>query len=544
MRILIGGAWPYANGSLHIGHLAALLPGDVLARYHRQKGDEVSYVSGSDCHGTPVVLRARQEGLSPREVSDKYHLEFSDCFRRLGFSYDHYGKTSDPGHKAFVTEFHRTMYDQGYVYEKEEEQAYCEHCGQFLPDRFITGTCPLCGGKARGDQCEACNGILEPERLIDSRCGLCGHEPVFRRTRHLYLAITRLKEKLEDYLALHPGWRRNAFEATKRYIREGLRDRAITRDLDWGIDVPREGYEEKRIYIWWENVLGYLSASLAHANETGRDIQALWGKDAKHYFVHGKDNIPFHTIILPSLLLAHGGGWRLPDEIISSEHLTLEGRKISTSADWAIWVKDIVGCYNPDTIRYFFLTNGPEKRDSDFSWREFIHTNNGELLGAYGNLVNRTLVFVHKSFGGIIPEGTTDENIQRTLRESYERTGALIEKGEFKAALSGVFDCIRGMNKYFDEERPWVTIREDRAKCADTLYNCANAIQNLAVLLHPFLPFSSEKVLGWLGGSDEWQYRQVKPGQAVGAISILFERLHPDVIEKELGQLGKKTRRG
>jgi methionyl-tRNA synthetase len=351
MKILIGGAWPYANGSLHIGHIAALLPADVLARYHRAIGDDVYFVSGSDCHGTPVAIRAKQENKSPQEISDFYHDEFCQCFDKLGFSYDVYTKTSSDEHKTFVKDFHAKMYEGEFVYESDEPQAYCEYCKTVLVDRLVIGKCPICGDNARGDQCDSCGSVLEPKSIKEPKCSVCGEIPRFKETKHLFVAVSKLEYKLKDFINHHPKWRKNAIAFSNRYINEGLRDRAITRELDWGIDVPQIGYEDKKIYIWAENVLGYLSASKVEAEKRGESFQELWGDNSKHYYVHGKDNIPFHTIILPSLLIANGESWHLPDEIISSEYLTLEGRKISTSQNYAIWIKDIVDRYNPDSLR-------------------------------------------------------------------------------------------------------------------------------------------------------------------------------------------------
>lgn len=538
MNVLIAGAWPYANGSLHIGHLAALLPGDVLARYFRAKGDTVYYVSGSDCHGTPVAIRAKQENRTPEEISDYYHREFSECFDRLGFSYDLYGKTSSNKHKDFVREFHRTMYRGPYIYEKAVPQAYCEHCGQFLADRFVVGKCPKCGADARGDQCDACGAVLDPETLNDPICSLCGRKPKFRESSQLYLAISRLQKELNRFIDIHPNWRKNAVSFSRRYIDEGLRDRAVTRDLDWGIDVPKAGFEGKKIYIWAENVLGYLSMSYAVAKERGQSFEALWGKDAKHYYVHGKDNIPFHTIILPSLLLAKGGNWHLPDKIISSEYLTLEGRKISTSRNWAIWVKDIVDRYNPDAIRYFFIANGPEKRDTDFSWHEFINTNNGELVGAYGNFVNRTLAFVTKYFDRIVPVGKLNDTIVAKINNVFEKIDEKIEQGELKSALDTAFELVRFGNKYFDAERPWITRTEDLLQCQDTIYNCVQLIANFAVLLDPFLPFSSKKIRNALHITNEWEPHFVQANFSIPDPKLLFERIDKKVEQEEIAKLG------
>ena len=360
-KILIAGAWPYANG-LHIGHIAALLPGDILARYYRAKSvaegdseDRVFYVSGSDCHGTPITIKAKQEGKTPYEISEFYHQEFTEVFRKLGFSYDLYGKTTSETHVGFVKDFHSELYKSRYVYEKTAPQAYCPTCQKVLTDRLVKGNCPSCGKDTKGEQCDACGAVLEAENIHEPVCAECGSGLVFQNTKQLYLAVSKLETELREFLDSHKNWRKNAIAFTKRYIDEGLRDRAVTRDLDWGIDVPKAGYEDKKIYIWAENVLGYLSMSNALAKERGIPFEEVWGENARHYYVHGKDNIPFHTIILPSLLLAQGSKYRLPDDIISSEHLTLSGKKISTSQNWLISAKYIAERYNPDSISYFFI---------------------------------------------------------------------------------------------------------------------------------------------------------------------------------------------
>lgn len=536
-NILIGGAWPYANGSLHIGHIAGLLPGDILARYHRAIGDNVYFVSGSDCHGTPVAIRAKQENRTPQEISDFYHEEFVECFKKLGFSYDVYTKTSSDAHKNFVREFHRKLYDSPYVYEKEVPQAYCRNCDTFLADRFVSGKCPKCGKDTRGDQCDACGTVLEPETLIEPICTVCGRPVSFKNSKHLYIAITKLQPELKTLVDSHPEWRKNAIAFTNRYIDDGLRDRALTRDLEWGIKVPKDGYENKTIYIWAENVLGYLSASKVAAEKGNTDFYELWGKDAKHYYVHGKDNIPFHTIILPSLLLGNGKGWHLPDQIVSSEYLTLEGRKISTSQNYAIWVKELLDNYEADSIRYFFIANGPEKKDADFSWREYVHSHNGELLGAYGNFVNRSLAFISKYCNGIVPNGIDNPDLNIQIDEIFISVGKQIENGNFRDAIDEIFDFVRNANKFFDTEQPWITRNTDKTACDNTLYQCVQIIANLAVLLSPFLPFSSEKVLKWLNISNKWERKLISAGYALPKIEILFQRIDKKVIEIETEKL-------
>lgn len=540
MKILIGGAWPYANGSLHIGHLAGLLPADIIARYHRLKGDDVYFVSDSDCYGTPVAIRAKTENRTPKEISNGYHREFCDCFEKLGFSFDRYGKTTDETHISFVQDFHKKLYQSPYVTERTVPQAYCETCGTWLADRFVHGICPDCGNEARGDQCDACGRVLESESLIDPVCSLCDNTPVFRESTRLFIEISKLEKELRDFINSHPEWRKNAIAFGNRYIDEGLRDRAITRDLSWGIDVPKTGYEDKKIYIWAENVLGYLSQSYAVCQERGTDFQKLWGPDARHYYVHGKDNIPFHIIILPALLLANGSGYHLPDEIISSEYLTLEGNKISTSRNYAIWLKDIVGRYHPDSLRYYLTASGPEKRDADFSWEEFYHHHNSELLGGYGNFINRNLSFVQKYFDGCIPDGTPDEYLTAKTEDIFASTGSRIERGALKEALGEIFELVRYGNKYFDTNKPWETRNSDIPSCQNTIFNCIQLIANLAVLLSPILPFSSQTVCQWLDLKPRWERQTIKGGTHLPPTGILFERLDKKIIEEERSRLPAK----
>lgn len=523
--IIIGGAWPYANGSLHIGHIASLLPGDVLARYFRAKGKCVFYVSGSDCHGTPITIRAKQEYLPPDVISEHYHREFCDVFGKLGFSYDLYTKTSDTRHKEFVTEFHKKLYSSDYIEERTVKQAFCPSCNKVLTDRLVTGICPACGSATRGDQCDTCGEALDADTVIDARCADCGTSLSFGETTQLFLLISKLKSELSELLDSHPFWRKNAIAFTKRYIDEGLRDRAISRDLDWGIDVPKPGYEDKKIYIWAENVLGYLSATAVLCSKRGIDFKEAYGKNSRHYYVHGKDNIPFHTIILPSLLLAHGEGLHLPDDIISSEYMTLEGRKISTSQNWAVWAKELAAEYNPDSIRYFFISNGPEKRDTDFSFREFKKKNNSELAGAWGNFVNRTLAFAVKYLDCQVPSVTVDAELKERIQSLFESVGAKIEKGIFREALEEIFEAVHFGNTYYDAKQPWKTRTAAPEECRNTIGNCVYLIANIAILLHPFLPFSSSKVSEWLGVSTKWEAQDIGVSVIQKDISILFSKI-------------------
>ncbi|WP_433938012.1 methionine--tRNA ligase [Paenibacillus lautus] len=541
-NIFIGGAWPYANGSLHLGRLASLLPGDVLARYFRAKGDRVLYVSGSDCHGTPVAVQAIQEGVTPGDIADRYHAEFAKCFAQLGFSYDLYTRTDQAFHHGVVQELFLKLLDNGHLYRKTVLQTYCETDRRFLPDRYVEGDCPVCGSRARGDQCDACSTMLDPSDLTNRTCNICGNPPVERPTEHFYVSLSHFQAELADDLSNAQGWRDNAVHMTRRYLEEGLQDRAATRDLTWGVDVPVPGFEDKKIYVWIEAVSGYLSASKQWAAETGGDWEPFWRKgqdEVTAYYVHGKDNIPFHTLIWPALLKG-AGDLHQPDRIISCEYMTLEGKKFSTSRSWAIWVPDLLSRYQPDSVRYFLLANGPEKRDADFSWREFIHSHNGELLGAFGNLVNRTLVFANKSFDGKVPEGVISEEWQDRVEALYRQAGALIEDGRLKEALELIFSVVRQANKYFDERKPWIQVKEDRADCGTTLYTCILIIANLANLLQPFIPFSCDRIRDFLSlEPPAWKWCHVPAGRPIHGVELLFERIDPSRIEEESRRLGE-----
>ncbi len=542
MSIFIGGAWPYANGSLHIGHIAALLPGDILARYYRQKGEQVLYVSGSDCNGTPISIRANEEHTTVKAIADKYHQQFTETFEKLGFTYDLYTRTDETHHHKTVQEMFLILLEQGYLYKKKIEQAYCPNDQHFLPDRFVEGICPNCGATARGDQCDQCSKILDPLDLLDKRCKICGSTPEIRETEHFYFSFSAFQERLEQYVAKAESekrWRENALLLTKRYLAEGIPDRAVTRDLPNGVDVPVPGFEGKKIYVWIEAVAGYYTASVEWARQHGEDIKQWWGKDAASYYVHGKDNIPFHTVIWPAILMGIGTP-ALPSRIISNEYMTLEKKKISTSRNWAVWVPELLERYNPDTVRYFLIMNAPENRDTDFSWREFIYCHNSELLGAFGNFVNRTLKFIEKSFNSTVPQADIDENILQSTRALYQTAGDFIEEGHFKQALESIFEYVRAANRYFDERQPWIQIKEDSKSCEQTMATCTFIICNLAQLLQPFLPFAVGNVKQMLQVNEcSWAIQEQLP-QQLNAVYPLYERLDVQLIEEETAKLAKE----
>ncbi|OMD22287.1 methionine--tRNA ligase [Paenibacillus odorifer] len=542
-NVFIGGAWPYANGSLHLGRLSSVLPGDVLARYFRSKGDNVLYVSGSDCHGTPVAVQAANEGITPGAFASRYHEEFLKCFKQLGFSYDLYTRTDQPQHHKVVQELFTKLLENGHLYKKTIAQCYCEVDQRFLPDRYVEGTCPVCGQRARGDQCDYCSTILDPADLLDRVCKLCGNTPSERPTEHYYLSLSNFQSELTEYVEEAQFWRENAIKLTKRYLQEELQDRAVTRDLSWGVDVPVAGFEDKKIYVWIEAVSGYLSASKQWAAQSGGSWEDFWLEEKGKitaYYVHGKDNIPFHTLIWPAVLLG-AEGLHLPDRIISSEYLTLEGQKFSTSRNWAVWVPDILERYQPDSIRYFLIANGPEKRDTDFSWREFIYSHNGELLGAFGNFVNRSLAFVDKFYEGKVPNGQLDKGWNDNIDLLYLESGRLIEAGNIKDALEYIFSYVRKANQYFDLQKPWIQIKEDQVSCDSAIYTCVQIIANLANLLHPFLPFSCDKIRGFLSLElPNWQPCSVPPYQQVTDLQLLFERIDISRIKEEEDKLDQQ----
>ncbi|GLC89507.1 methionine--tRNA ligase [Lysinibacillus piscis] len=539
MTIVIGGAWPYANGSLHLGHAAALLPGDILARYYRQKGEQVVYVSGSDCNGTPISIRAAQENTTTEAIANHYHNEFEQCFTDLGFTYDLYTRTDANHHHHSVQAIFLRLLENQHLYKKKIEQAYCETDAQFLPDRFVEGVCPNCGAKARGDQCDACSKILDPLELIGKHCKICGNEPVIRETEHFYFAFSQFQQQLEAYLKvakLEGRWRENALRLTERYLAEGVPDRAVTRDLPNGVAVPVQGFEDKKIYVWVEAVAGYLTASMEWARQNEVAIEDIWNEETVSYYVHGKDNIPFHTVIWSAILMGIESK-TLPTHIVSNEYLTLEKRKLSTSQNWAVWLPYMLNRYDADSIRYFLTMNAPENRDTDFSWREFVYSHNGELLGAYGNFVNRTLKFLEKSFDSQVPQVAVDGVIRQETRQLFQEVGYTIEQGHFKQALEQVFDYIRAANRYFDAKQPWLQVKEDRQAGNQTLATCVYMIANLSQLLHPFLPFSAEKINKMLGIQEIAWHEQTNLPFYVQEVVPLFERLDVGVIDEEYERL-------
>ncbi len=526
-NIVIGGAWPYANSSLHLGHLAALLPGDVLARYYRENGDNVIYVSGTDCHGTPITQRAKKEGRTAKEIAEEYHNEFVKTLKNIGFTYDLYGKTEDECHKRTVQKMLERMYKNGYIYEKADRQPFCDHCNRFLADRELTLTCPSCGKQCKGDQCD-CGYIPTEEDLDGATCVECGEKVHLRDNKNLYLALSKLQPQIEEYFNKNSNnWRLNSKRETEKYIKEGLRDRAVTRDLDWGVDVTIPGYENKKMYVWIEAVLGYITMTQKYCAEKGLDWKKFWKNDeSKIYMIHGKDNIIFHSIILPALLIAMDDNYKLPDVMISSEYLNIDYEKISKSKGNGITIDDMIKDYDVDTLRYFLIANGPEKRDSNFSINEYVTIHNSEITNKYGNLVNRTL-----NFKGLdcVPNGQMNPEIEKKIDKTYKEAGDDIENGEFKKATLVIMHLVEEGNKYYDSRKPWEQINNDEAEFNDTIYTCINLIANLSNLYEPFMPNSSRKIREYLGlEKGIWQKVIINPNTKIADVKPLFARIVSD----------------
>jgi len=549
-RIFIGVAWPYANGPLHLGHIAgAYLPADIFARYHRLKGDDVLMVSGSDQHGTPITIRAEQEATSPQEIASKYHRQFIDCWQKLGISFDLFTTTDTANHAQVTHDIFLTLLNKGYIYKDKMLGAYCSGCRRFLPDRYLEGTCPNCGFvKARGDQCDECGKPLEPSTLGNVHCFLCSTPAQFEMKEHFFLRLSAFQHKLETWVNEQPHWRRHVLSGTRRFLNEGLKDRAITRDINWGVTVPQPDFEKKRIYVWFEAVIGYLSASKEWAKLRGDDTawRAFWQGEARGFYFLGKDNLFFHTLIWPAMLMGYGD-LNLPYNVPANEFLTIEGRRLSTSRNWAIWLPDYLERYDPDPLRYTLSAGMPETSDSNFSWDKFLHRNNDELVAAYGNLAHRVLTFTYRNFAGAVPSpGELDEQSQGLLRKA-EATLNEVDKElrgcNFREALRCAMSLAQEANRYLDVQSPWKVIKEKPDVAAMSTYTVLSVLSALKTMLYPFLPFSSEKLhvlLGFTGSVQEagWKIESLPPGQKILQPQPLFVKLDDSIIEQETNRIG------
>jgi len=585
-KILLAPAWPYAAGKRHLGHVVGFaVPADIFARYQRLKGNDVLMISGTDEHGTPVMVTADREGVSPHEIAERYNKLIREDLRDLGISYDCFTRTTTQNHARVTTDVFRTLYEHGCLIEKTTLGAFSASTGNTLPDRYIEGTCPICGyAEARGDQCDNCGNQLDPTDLINPRSIIDGTTPEFRETKHLFLDLPQFADRLRPWIESKTNWRTNVRNFSLSLVGD-LKPRAMTRDIDWGIPVPVEGYppETKRIYVWFDAVIGYLSAAVEWARNSGdEDAWRAWWQnpDSTHAYFMGKDNIVFHTVIWPSMLLGYGEGGELgagkgelhlPDDVVASEFLTMEGKQLSTSRAIAIYVRDVLERYDPDPVRYFLTAAGPETQDSDFSWAEFLRRNNDELLANWGNLVNRTLTNAYRNFGEVpTPGQLTDEDRQTltAIGSGFDMVGRLISESKFKQALAEAMRLSSLGNQYVDHQAPWAVIKEHRERAGTILYVALHIVDSLKVIFTPFLPFTSQKLHellgyeGWLAGPLEfreieedggdkhtiltgdytswvgrWQPSELPAGQKLREPEPLFRKLDPEIVDEELRRL-------
>lgn len=585
-KILIGVAWPYANGYQHLGHLAgAYLPPDIFARYHRLVGNDVLMVSGSDAHGTPITVRADAEGVPPREIFERYHQTFLETYQQIGLTFDLFTHTDTENHHRVSQDIFLKILENGYLYKEVQKQLYSPKEGRFLPDRYVEGTCPHCGySDARGDQCDNCGKLLEPTELIGPHSKASGDTALeLRETEHYFLDLAKLSGQLEAYLSDGKDhWRPNVLNFARNYVRSGLRGRPITRDIDWGIPLPLPGYQGKRLYVWFEAVIGYFSASIEWAKNQGTpDSWKEWWYDPavpSYYFV-GKDNIPFHTVIWPAELLAVGRLYNqvdearlnLPYDVPANEYLNFAGRKFSKSRCHSVDVPYFLSRYDPDPLRYYLTAAAPETRDTDFTWEDFVERNNNELVATWGNLANRMLSFAYKHFGQVPEPGTLDEADRELLAKveaGFETVGELYAGCHFRSALGEAVALAREANVYLDRKAPWVQIKQDRAAAATTVYTILRAVDNLKTLLSPVLPHTAQKLHEYLGHEGQlfgtqrivgyqeatrshraliydhtgavgaWAKSNLLPGQALRQPAPLFKKLDESIIEEEYTRSG------
>ena len=535
--IFIGGAWPYANYYLHVGHLAALLPGDVLARFFRENGDRVIYVSGSDCHGTPITERAEKEGTTPESIAKHYHEEFVKSFNNMDFSYDLYTATMSEDHKKYVMEQFKKMQDNGYIYEDTNDQDFCPKCNTFLSDREIVGTCPHCGGKSTGDQCDNCGDSLDSMEVLDKHCKKCGSETILKKNKHLYFKLPEFKEDLQKLIDNNKDkWRKNALGEAQKYIDMGLVNRAATRQLSWGVPVPVDGYDDKRIYVWIEAVLGYLSAGYKVACDNNINFDEFMSNDNKNlstYYVHGKDNIPFHTTIYPALILSLKNNYRLPDYIVSSAYVKLDDEKMSKSKGNLITVNELLEMFDSDTIRYYFSFKGPETNDMNCSLKDIIETHNKFLVGGLGNFVNRNLSFICKKFDGVIKSSEIDNNIIEETKKTYERVKEYFEKAEIRNAVTEINQYISLANKYYDSSEPWIKVKENIDEFNKITYTCVYMIANMANLIYPVMPKTSDKIREILSLAPcKFEENRINQDFKIENLNVLFNRLDEKMLEE------------
>ncbi|AFR36223.1 methionine--tRNA ligase [Riemerella anatipestifer] len=548
-RKLITAALPYANGPVHIGHLAGVyIPADVYARFQRRTGKEVAFICGSDEHGIPITIRAKKEGVTPQDIVDKYHLIIKKSFEDLGISFDEYSRTTSAKHYETASEFFLKMYENGKFTEEVSEQFYDEQAGEFLADRYIVGTCPKCSNdNAYGDQCEKCGSTLSPTELLNPKSMLSGNSPVLKPTKNWYLPLNDYEGFLNQWIieGHRHDWKPNVYGQVKSWLNEGLKPRAMTRDLNWGVPVPLPDAEGKVLYVWFDAPIGYISFTKEWAEKNNKDWKDYWqseNSDLVHFI--GKDNIVFHCIIFPSMMKAHGD-YIMPNNVPAFEFLNLENDKISTSRNWAVWAHEYVADFpgQQDVLRYALLSSAPETKDNNFTWKEFQTKNNSELVGILGNFINRVAVLTHKYYNGRVPKGNTNATELEEINKAATEIKDYLEKFEFRNALSALMNLARFGNQYLQTEEPWKTIKTDEAKTANTLFIGTQIAIALAQLSEPFMPFSSEKLLNMFNTKlcnwSELENQKVllAEGHQINEPSLLFSKIEDETIEAQIQKL-------
>ncbi len=564
-RILVTAALPYANGPIHLGHLAgAYLPSDIYVRYQRLKKREIAFLCGSDEHGVPITLTADKEGITPQAVVDRYHSMNKTAFEQFGMSFENYSRTSLPLHHETALEFFLDFHKRGILKEKQEKQFYDEKAQMFLPDRYVEGTCPVCGNpEARGDQCEKCGSYLNPTELINPKSKITGNTPVVRDTSHMFFPLGQYQQRLEAYIDernKRDGWKDNVLNYCKSWFKDGLQDRAVTRDLDWGVKIPLKGYENKVLYVWFDAVLGYISSTKEWSQRIGKpeEWKKFWLDERTKYVAFiGKDNVVFHCIVFPSMLTAWNDAnsekYVLPENVPANEFLNFEGQKFSKSRGIGIDVQDFLARYPVDPLRYYLAVSLPEYRDSDFYWKEFQAKTNNELADILGNFVNRTLAFADRTFGGVVPKrgqlNDHDQQVLDILKSTPVRAGEYYEHYRFRDGLLETMNLARAANKYFNDSEPWKTAKSDLDRCATTINISIQIARSLAVLMEPIIPFSSVKIWKMLNlpgdvHAESWDAASellIPEGHKLGTPEILFTKIEDAVIENELKNAGSEV---
>ncbi|MCL1672426.1 methionine--tRNA ligase [Elizabethkingia ursingii] len=548
-RKMITAALPYANGPVHIGHLAGVyIPADVYARFQRRLGKDVAFICGSDEHGIPITIRAKKEGVTPQDVVDKYHEVIKKSFADLGISFDEYSRTTSKKHYETSQDFFRTLYDKEKFTEEISEQYFDEQAGEFLADRYIVGTCPNCGNEnAYGDQCEKCGSTLSPSELINPKSMLSGNVPVLKETKNWYLPLNDYEDFLNEWIieGHKDDWKPNVYGQVKSWLNDGLKPRAMTRDLNWGVPVPLPDAEGKVLYVWFDAPIGYISFTKEWAEKNGKDWKDYWqNEDSDLIHFIGKDNIVFHCIIFPAMMKAHGD-YIMPKNVPAFEFLNLENDKISTSRNWAVWAHEYVEEFpgQQDVLRYALLSSAPETKDNNFTWKDFQTKNNSELVGIFGNFINRVAVLIHKYYDGIIPQGDINTPELAEINKAAKEIAEFLDKFEFRNALSALMNLARFGNQYLQTEEPWKTIKDNPEKAAHSLFVGAQLAVALAQLSEPFMPFSSEKLLNMFNViKTDWTDLEnnnvlIASGHQINEASLLFSKIEDDVIEAQIQKL-------